>query len=180
MMFSSRPHTERSQRGFTLIELMVTTAVIAIIALVAVPSFNNMRDQTRVRAAAEAIFAHVQFARSESIKQSRNLWVTATTGTDWCVGISNSSGCTCNTAGSCQFGPATGLMEYNVRFTEYSGITLTAGIASIQFDSRRGSVAGAGNSITVTGSNNFSAQIITSTMGRTRLCGNVGGGYPAC
>lgn len=37
--------TKSSQRGFTLLEVMIVTAVIAILALILVPNFTNARDQ---------------------------------------------------------------------------------------------------------------------------------------
>lgn len=166
--------------GFTLVELLVTIAVIAIIASVSAPSFLSMRDQARTRAAAEAVFAQVQYARTESIKQSRDLWVTAAPGVNWCIGISNAAGCDCNTAGSCQFGPAGNLMEHNIRSVDFSGITLDATATEIQFDSRRGIVNGTGNTLTVSGAGGYEVKIITSKLGRVRMCGDVGGGIPSC
>lgn len=49
----------RSQRGFTLIEMMVTVAIIAILAIVAVPAF--FREGRKVKADSEvnAMFAEI-------------------------------------------------------------------------------------------------------------------------
>jgi prepilin-type N-terminal cleavage/methylation domain-containing protein len=44
-------HCERSQAGFTLIELMIVVAIIGILAVVAVPNFISYRDRARVVAA---------------------------------------------------------------------------------------------------------------------------------
>lgn len=167
-------------RGFTLIELMVTVAVLGVIAAIAAPALLAMRDQHRIRSAAEAVYAHLQFARSESVKQDRNLWVHSTAGTGWCIGIANATGCDCNTPGSCQFGPAGALVEHNVVSGDFVGITLATTQADIEFNSRRGAVVTAGGTtITLTGANGYQAQISTQPMGRVRLCGNMGR-YPAC
>ena len=42
----------RRLAGFTLVELMVTLAVLAIIAGIAVPAFNDFVDRNRVTGAA--------------------------------------------------------------------------------------------------------------------------------
>lgn len=170
----------RRSTGFTLVELMVTIAVVAIIAAVAAPSLIAMRDQHRIRSAAEAIYSHIQFARTESIKQDRNLWVRSTAGANWCIGIANATGCDCSTANSCQFGPAGALVEHNLISSDFVGITLATSQANFEFNSRRGAVATAGGAtITLTGAGGYQAQISTQPMGRIHLCGNMGR-YPAC
>jgi type IV fimbrial biogenesis protein FimT len=162
-------------RGFTLVEIMVTVAVIAIIAVVAVPSINNALASRRVHASAEAIYAHVNFIRNESIKEDQNLFLSATTGSNWCLGISTSNGCDCGTIGSCQFGTTEGLIEHNLAGTDFPDVSLSASVSSIEFDSRRGTTIGGGSTFTLSGSNGYEAKVIVSTLGRARLCGNVGG-----
>lgn len=173
----TRPPNQHSkqQRGFTLVEVMVTIAVLAIIASVALPSLIEMRDRTRVRAAAESIYAHLQFARSESIKQGITLYVSVTPGNSWCLGITNNSaGCDCNAANSCTFGP-TGLTQTrNLLSSEFSGIALATNQSVIGFESRRGFDLNAGT-VTITGTGNLSAQIRHNLNGNINLCGNVGG-----
>lgn len=168
-----------AQRGFSLVELMVTLTVLAILLSVAVPSFQNIRDTSRVRAAAEAVYAHLQFARSESVKQNRNLFISVTEGANWCLGISNASGCNCATANSCRFGPAANLVENNLVSAGFSSITLASNQTSIQFESRRGIDLNPGT-ITLTGANALAISIVHSARGRIRLCSANVGGYPAC
>lgn len=169
----------RQNRGFSLVELMVVIAVLGIIAAVAFPSFNAMRDRQRLRAAAEAIYAHLQFVRSESIKQDRDLFVAVATGSNWCLGIANATGCNCATAGSCQFGPTGNLAERNLIGSDFKDISLDSATTNIQFLSRRGAIFPDG-AITVTGVSNASVQVQYNTRGRIRLCSDNVGGYPSC
>jgi type IV fimbrial biogenesis protein FimT len=60
--------------GLTLIELLTTVVIVAILFAVAVPSFRNASLGSRLSASANDLLASVQLARSEAIK--RNVAVT--------------------------------------------------------------------------------------------------------
>lgn len=157
---------------------------MAILAAIASPSFNEIRDKNRVRVAAEAVYAHLQFARFESIKQNRNLYVAVKPGDDsvsatWCLGISNASGCNCAINDSCVFGPTGNQIESNISSSSFSEIYLQSNKSNIEFDSRRGTNKNNGT-IVLTGSNALSISIVHSRNGRIRLCSNNVGGYPKC
>ncbi|GAB2522299.1 GspH/FimT family pseudopilin [Lysobacter humi (ex Lee et al. 2017)] len=76
-------------RGFTLIELMVTIAVLAIIIGVAVPSFVSMTHRNRLAAASNEVVAVLQSARMEAVRRNRSVTVCPTadgatcSGSDW-------------------------------------------------------------------------------------------------
>ncbi|WP_417539845.1 GspH/FimT family pseudopilin [Marinobacter sp.] len=59
----------QSTRGFTLIELMVTIAVLAIAVTIAIPSFRNIIVSNSVAFDRDEFFTLVTFARSEAIKR---------------------------------------------------------------------------------------------------------------
>ena len=61
--------------GFTLIELGIALAVLAVILTAALPAMGRFMDQQRLTAAANGLVAHLQFARGQAI--SRNTIVTA-------------------------------------------------------------------------------------------------------
>src|SRR5690554_620010 len=56
-------------RGFTLVELMVTIAVLAIVVTIGVPSFRNIIVSNSVAFDRDEFFTLVTFARSEAIKR---------------------------------------------------------------------------------------------------------------
>lgn len=84
-----------NQLGLTLVELVVTLAVTAIITSVAVPSANRFIDSRRIHAATEAIQAQVFYARTESTKRSEPIYlsVDANDTETWAVGVSETTGC---------------------------------------------------------------------------------------
>jgi len=78
-------------KGFTLIEMMVTVAIMAIVATIAAPSFVDMIRNNRVTTAANDVLSAMQLARSEAIRQRRPITVCAgadacTDSTDWAGG----------------------------------------------------------------------------------------------
>lgn len=74
-----------NQLGFTIIELMITISVIAILAAIAMPSFADFLERNRIKGAAESVKAEFQYARSEAIKQSceNGTVLTFTAGLAW-------------------------------------------------------------------------------------------------
>jgi type IV fimbrial biogenesis protein FimT len=75
-------------KGFTLIELMVTIAVLAIIVTIAIPSFQDIIERNRVVTQANNILSAVQLARSEAVKRGETITLTANAGGftgGWCV-----------------------------------------------------------------------------------------------
>ena len=62
--------TTRVQAGFSLVELMVVIAVIAIFAGIATPSFRDMIASQRLNSASSALNESLWLARSEAIKRN--------------------------------------------------------------------------------------------------------------
>ncbi len=61
--------------GVTLIELMVTLSVIAILLTVAVTGFQSLTAHNRITAAANGLIAHLQLARAEAVKRRQQVAV---------------------------------------------------------------------------------------------------------
>jgi type IV fimbrial biogenesis protein FimT len=74
--------------GFTLVELIVTIALVALVLVMGLPAFMNMMTNLRVRTVADSVLAGVQVARTEALKRNRNLAfrLDAATGGAWTVG----------------------------------------------------------------------------------------------
>ena len=59
------------ERGFTLIELMITLAVFAALLAVMVPSYSDMTLGSKLRSQANDLVAGAVLARSEAIKRNQ-------------------------------------------------------------------------------------------------------------
>lgn len=62
----------RNQQGFTLIELMVTIAVAAVVMAIAVPSMQLMQANARMASAANDLASDLKKARSDAIAYRTN------------------------------------------------------------------------------------------------------------
>lgn len=63
----------RPVHGFTLVELMVTLVLAALLTMIAIPSFISQLRGWQRDSATKAFAAHIQLARSTAIKTSRRV-----------------------------------------------------------------------------------------------------------
>jgi type IV fimbrial biogenesis protein FimT len=64
-------------RGFSLIELMITVSVLAILLGLGLPQFSQLIATQRQRTAASELFDSLAFARSEAVKRNADVTVSA-------------------------------------------------------------------------------------------------------
>ena len=67
-----RSHNQH-QQGFTLLELIITLVILAILVTIAVPSFSSYILNQRVKTTAFELAAALSYARSEAIKLNANV-----------------------------------------------------------------------------------------------------------
>jgi len=123
----------RTVRGFTLIELMITLAIVAILSSLAAPSFRELVATQRVRSAVSALNESLWLARSEAIKRNAAVeFAFANVGNGWSV-----------TAGATTLhtqdpfpgvGSGSGDFAFNAygRLTRRDGLPLEIGVASAE------------------------------------------------
>jgi type IV fimbrial biogenesis protein FimT len=197
----------KAVRGFTLIELMVTIVVAAVLVGLAVPSFREMMIKSHLRGATDDVVNLLNQARGSAVKLQRdvNFSVKASA---WCAGaVSASSPSTVGnpvpgaTACDCTASPVActiGTDEAIVASSTHAGVTIstTSGNAinnsagGITFNSKYGSLAlgslPANPIITLTAGNNneYSTQVSISQLGEAHVCrpstSKFISGYPSC
>lgn len=71
-------------RGFTLIEIMVTVAVFSLLVMAISPSLNDWMINLRIRNAASALERGLQLARQEAIRRNRStsFWLVSSAASD--------------------------------------------------------------------------------------------------
>lgn len=70
----------RGERGFTLIELMVTIAIAGVLSAIAAPALMSMIQTQRVKTATFDLYAALTYARSEAIKRNSVVTITPRSG----------------------------------------------------------------------------------------------------
>lgn len=146
-------------RGMTLVEALVTIAIIGILGSLALPSFDGLRDKYRLKAAAEAFYGDLQYARSVAIRSNSTVHISLISS---CWGMNTSSACTCSTASSCLVKVA--------NIADFPGVTMTPSIDTTSLDGTRGLARGGAATMTFTSTLGKQAQVSLSALGRASLC----------
>jgi len=181
------PHTPRPtprrQRGVTLIESAVATAVVAVAAGSVVPGLTKLRAHQAVAGAAAEFETDVQHARSLAVS----------TGTTWRISFENgdagscyvihtgaAGSCPCLTAGSTMCADGTQALK-SARFGSGANVALTSNVPSMAFDSIKGTSTPTGT-VKVAARDGAAVHQIVNVMGRVRSCspGLSITGYKAC
>jgi prepilin-type N-terminal cleavage/methylation domain-containing protein len=159
-------------QGFTLVELLITIVVAAILLSIAIPSFLDMMDRRRIVGAADVLLADMRYAQAEAMKTNVAVVVTFTTGANWSYTMNTTPNKT--TSGS-----------------DYRGSTLAISTAvstaanAITFNPRRNTItptpAAIEQMVTITSARGSVLSLQVTPDSAMRLCTTTSlSGYPSC
>ena len=135
----------KGSKGFTMVELMVTIAVLGVLLAIAVPSFSAMIRNNRSQAVANELVAALNLARAEAVKRGARVSLcpssngTSCSGSSWAIGwIAFVDTAASDTAASPTVGTilsrreaaSTGAVAAGASFIRYSGL----GFAPVRAD----------------------------------------------
>jgi prepilin-type N-terminal cleavage/methylation domain-containing protein len=153
----------RTQRGFTIIELMTVVIIAAILLAIAAPAFNDMLARRRLEGQANELVIDLAYAKSEAVQRNRNVeLLTGGGGTCYTVAAMNAA---TPPVGNCDCSAAPGSRCTVAGTAELKTVTLTGGVVvgdgiSFQFEPVRGALVTAPASATVTlGSRSYTVSV---------------------
>ena len=173
----------RAQRGVTLVECVVTLAIIVITLGAAIPTFTQARERRHLEGAAAQLATDLRHARSLAVSHRASVRFSVqqvADGSCYVVHTGPAGDCQCTGAGSssCR-GNAQALRT--VGFERAGPVHLASNSASMLFDADRGTVTPTGTlSLQLQGG--ATIRQIVNIMGRVRSCspGAAAVGYVAC
>lgn len=153
--------------GFSLIELMVTIAILAIVITIAVPSYSDMIERKRTRGLTTAITTDMEFLLTEATKRNLNVSIIFSS-TGYSMAADNSG---------------TSIAVKSMTYANnYTGSSATADFGGspvgYTYNPKLGRLTGNTGSVTVT-NGSHSLKISVNPLGRPSICGAFGG-YSAC
>ncbi len=165
------------ERAHTLLELLVALAVLALLALQFVPSWQDRLARRRLEQAAILLHGEMQAARLEALRQGRGVAVRFAIQASgrWCYGASDTGPCRCEEQ-ACRLG---GRPQARVDSTTLPGVRLWTNLPdhTLYFGPVRGGTR-AGTVFLRSGG--LEARIVASSQGRLRLCAQGLAGLPPC
>ena len=157
-----------ARAGVTLIEMMITLAVMAVLGAIAMPSLSALAARQRLQSAAHQLQADVALAKLVSAKHGLAVYLRFQPGAAWCWHLTTGPGGDCQQPAA---GQAHGVLRV-VRAADHPGIDLLEA-STIAVDlSRPGSLPGpqAAGQALFASREGFQLRVRVGPQARASLC----------
>ena len=168
-------------RGFTLLELLITIAVMSVLLAAAAPSFQNVFETSKMQRLADELHGFVLLGKSEAVLRRERLWAhiimsgAASSDGNWRIELTNNG----------TEGAGTVLLSFSGE--AYNGIVVTPSYSSTQisFDDVHGRPSSGNIKFNPVGESTKALKLISHTLSaRVRVCSDNNNteffGYSTC
>ncbi len=162
-----RAYPWTASAGVTLIEVLITLTVLAVLLTLGLPAYKDWLQNTQIRSAAESMLNGLQLARGEAVK--RNTLVTfAWTGSSWTVTVTG-TGQTIQSrsAGEGSRNAVIGTLPAGITSVTFNGMGRVSGGGNITFNVTNPVGGGA---CQTEGGPMRCMNVVVQSGGQTRLC----------
>lgn len=178
--------------GLTLVELLVTIAVAAVLYSITPPLLAGFLETSRISGAADLIVAQLQYARTEAIQQSTPMFVTYSMNdtVNWRMGLHDQTQCDTSLSDpaqpdACTIPSSGGRALTVLDGAQFHGIGASANRSATRFDPISGTTLGTNVTVTLQSPGGKEIKVIVSNVGRVRTCSPTTSaakvaGYPPC
>ena len=174
----------KKQHGVTVLELVISMAVLAVILATAVPNYSKFTSKRRTAGAVETLHAYIENAKMESIKRNQPVTVrfrNTYDGAKWCFGTTlGNTACNCartDTAAAdhCDIDG----LDTKLWYSDFGSIdigninTFAGGEKAFTFDPARGMLsnpADSGSFELVSADADYKVTISVNGLGRIQMC----------
>lgn len=166
-------HTASSQQGVTLLELIVTIAVLAILVTLATPSLKDFAERQAIKGAAENIVSVIAQAKEEAVKRDKPVRVEFTAwGEGVCVGAIEGSATACDCSNNTCPLVSSAESERDLKRIRLGSAPAFGGSSFFVIDPKTGTLLdpGATGSLQLTTDGGYTVQISVNAVARPSIC----------
>jgi len=85
---------ERSQRGYTLTEMLIVVSVVGLLTLFSIPKFSGLVERNKLSAAREELSAAIATARAAAVQKGRTATLFLSGNQMWVTVVTSNAGAT--------------------------------------------------------------------------------------
>jgi prepilin-type N-terminal cleavage/methylation domain-containing protein len=172
--------------GFTLLELLVTLALVGSLAGLAIPAMGRWVETARLHSAAESLYQELQRARNHALTHGLTVYFSiSAAGERWCYAWGELPTCDCraneSTVSACHSGATAGEHTYRRLSSDFPSVELNttrpARSKTLRFSAVRGTASA---DSFVLRNRAGELRVVLSPLGRVRICATHQRRYPAC